>query len=228
MSGKIFTIALILLSQSLVAVQAQSFQEWIRMVNANINEVEEVDLEVTVRLYGEKDEEVMYESTMEMQRDGAAFHYTIEDIEMMQNKQYQIMINHSYKTLILRNMNAYKDQTPSQVIGLDSILTLYDNPEVIKEDESEVVFKVNQNIGIIDYLELYIDKKGKRMKKLVYKTREAMQGPKGKTEMLFTEHPVDEKAMAELLDENSYVKIENMEEGKVKLIDKYKGYRLIK
>lgn len=148
--------------------QAQTFQEWIAEIKKQTNEMDNVKVTVEMITTDEGSDQPVYQTRMALRKRGSSFHYRMEDIEIVNDGNLQVTINHDFRTISLFKMTNEFQLSGAGIISLDSILGYYSNPVKVGEDHRRVEYRVDQNNSLVKEIWVSIDKENKQIERIAY------------------------------------------------------------
>jgi len=207
---------------------AQTFEEWVRVVNDKAISLDNVKVTVKIKAINKEDDEEVYSTSISIMRSGRKFYYQMEDIEIVNDGRYQVTANHGFRTISFFKMDDEFLRFQPEIMSLDSILRYYSDPVKMGEDDQYVKYKVNQKNSLVSEVFISIDKKQKEIDMIAY-DYDADPGDQedhqNRVEMKFITTALSDSGNR-YFDINKYLKIEK---GKgARLADAYEGYYLEK
>jgi hypothetical protein len=163
---------------------------------------------------------VLYHDKVEINRDGNRYLYHYSNSDFLQNERYMIMVNKSEREMTVSRVDDQDegDRGPKMNFDVDSILSLYQNPQHLGRDKGVDHFRVRQERTDVTQIDLYVNSMTHLLEKMEYLYDNGQRVLIRFT--VFDVHPVFGENE---FDEGRYVQVKN---GKVSSAQAYQGYKV--
>lgn len=162
------TVCLFVSVLSTRPVEAQTFEEWVKEVKEQTNELDDVKVTINMSSSDKASSRQEYQTHISMRKRGAVFHYQMGDIEIVNDGQYQLTANHDFRTISLFKIMDASQKVNPEMMSLDSILGYYSNPVKVSEDDQQVQYRVSQHNSLVKELLVSINKQKKQIERIAY------------------------------------------------------------
>ena len=134
-----------------------------------------------------------------IKKSGKRYLYTLDQITMLMNNEYLIMVNNDEKVIIFEEIEEAEQPSVNQIVApnLDSILSEYKSVEYKGVVSGDKHYVVQNEKGPIDKVELFFDVNTFFLEKIIYRYNQSVLKQKGLTVITFSAISTKPKFKAE-------------------------------
>jgi outer membrane lipoprotein-sorting protein len=164
------SIALVVMS-SITIVSAQDFKQTMLEIKRKYEAAQDMRIHMTVDVFSSREtEDPSYHEQVFIAKKGTAFHYRLSTTDMIMNDNYIVVVDHLSHKIILnkRDLQGEAGFYKNAHVNLDSMFKHYEagRYESIGPDVDK--FTVTQKTGLIEDIEIYIDRKSGHLQQVNY------------------------------------------------------------
>lgn len=208
-------------------VQAQDFKTLLQKTQQAYRNLEVYTVEMQINVYeNQQQSEPMTTQLASVKKSGINFYYSLDKIEMLLNEKYLVTVDHVSQLISLkkRRKSDMKVLNMLPEFSLDSILGLYETPELLRETNHDIQYRLKQKSGSIKEVDLTIDKDLHIIKELGYVYDPELAGSEIYVNITYDKFKTNPKIDAAFFDEGKYFIRQN---GKLTPVEDYQDYELI-
>jgi outer membrane lipoprotein-sorting protein len=156
-------------------LQAQDFKQLVKEMRQTYAESKSLQIVMDIAVYDSAQSvEPYFKHTIDIKREGTNYWYQFGENEMLMNDNYLIMLDRQSRQISCskRSLEAEKEMQKAFKFDLDSILTLYDDPQYLGKVGNTEHYLVFEKQGPIEKIHFFVDKANYDLKRIEYKYRE--------------------------------------------------------
>jgi hypothetical protein len=158
----------LLLAGSTWEAQAQGFKSLVKEIQDSFDS--DLDVRMHVRAYVDQTvEKPFFEEEVTIKRSGERYYYRYADSEVIISEDKMLVVDHQRKKMHLNaRSKEVKDALPTQLMEIDSVLSYYEEVELVNTQNGIATFRLGQQAGTIHAIEVSIHEEKKKITELTY------------------------------------------------------------
>jgi len=157
------------------ATQAQTLKERIAAMQNEYVTLRDVHIRMTVQVFESDDSKTpFYQNKGEIKRRDLYYEYQLGNMSMLMNHDYLIVVNGDSREIVCSRRSLDEESKmyadPFKA-NMDSILNLYTTPVLVDKQGAVEHYRLDQKIGPVNRIELFIDDQKNVLRKMIYNYR---------------------------------------------------------
>jgi outer membrane lipoprotein-sorting protein len=150
---------------------AQDLKETLWAMRSALKNVDQMHIVMHISVFENKDKQKqVYSDRVEINRDHLQCFYRYNSSEFLMNDRYTVMVDKTEQEIIWTPTTEERKNhfDKKELLDMDSILSLYDNPEFISREKDTDHFKINQKDGAIKQIDLSVNNASHLLQRMEY------------------------------------------------------------